>query len=371
VTRRDFKQAIAAAKVELGRVEMPAPVAHRVLRNVKRAGRRGGPGLALGGLALAGACAVALLSIVGRRPAPPAVVAGAAQLPDGFESVRTSPDLQLDVARAGSRIGVRSGSCTLRVTGWGQVTLQTGASFAPVEGGVELSRGEADFEVDKRAPGAGSTFVRVPQGTIEITGTRFRVSEGVDGGTVHLDEGAIRFHAPDGRTVALTPGQSLTWPLPPPPSAPPSEDAPPPGAPPAPGVSRTSSGASAVLARPTGKTPRPPARVAPEPAVQAAQEGAVDATAALVERIADLRAEGRYDELARELRTALARETRPLTRERLSFELGSVLSYHLTDRAAACAHWAAHRRAFPEGRYAQEISDVEASIRCTAEGSGP
>src|SRR5262249_8729875 len=110
----------------------------------------------------------------------------------------------------------------------------------------------------------------------------------------------------------------------------------------------------------------------PEARDEAAAPGApADATAALVERIAALRADGRYDELAGELRAALARETRPLTRERLSFELGSVLSYHLPDRAAACAHWTAHRRLFADGRYAQEVADVEKALRCAGEGGGP
>jgi transmembrane sensor len=345
MTRRDFKRAIAAAKTELGRIEMPTPAAARVLRNVKRRGR-GGPALALGGLALAGACA-AIFVVVGRGrhgapPMAPAVMA--ARLPAGFETVGGTPDLQLDVAGAGTTIAVRRGSCTLRVHAWGAVTLRAGAAFRPIDGGVELSRGEADFVVDKRPPGAAATFVRGPQGTIEITGTRFTVIQRSDGGTVRLDEGAIRFRAPDGRTVALVPGQSLSWPLPPAAS---------------PRVTKT------VRASMRATRAAPAFR-------QAERTAPVDPSEALVDRIAALRAERRYDEVTRELRAALVGEARPLTRERLSFELGSVLSYHLLDREAACAHWAGHRRAFAAGRYEQEVADIEKVLRCTPPaGGGP
>ena len=136
---------------------------------------------------------------------------------DGVETIARSSDLQLSVDARRAALQVERGSCTLRVRGWGTVALRAGSSLRQADGGLDLSRGAADFQVDKRAPGTGSTLVRIPQGSlIEITGTRFSVIQGERGGSVHLDEGAIRFHAPDGRTVALVPGQSLAWPLPPP-----------------------------------------------------------------------------------------------------------------------------------------------------------
>jgi transmembrane sensor len=328
-----------------------------VLRNVKRRGR-GGPALALGGLALAGVCAFAAFVLVGRgrHPAPattPAVAAG--RLLEGLETIAGTADLQLDVGGVGTSLVVRRGSCTLRVQMWGVVTLRAGAAFRPVDDGVELSRGEADFEVDKRAPDAPTTFVRGPQGAIEITGTRFTVVQRSDGGTVRLDEGAIRFHAPDGRTVGLIPGQSLSWPLPPAISPPPLPPQP---------ARRMAPVEKTVRISTLATGPAPASRDTGRPAP-------VDATAALVDRIAALRAAGRYDKLAGELRAALAGETRPLTGERLSFELGSVLSYHLLDRETACAHWAGHRRAFGAGRYALEIAEVEKDLRCEPPGGGP
>ncbi len=170
MTGRDFRGAIAAAKVELGRAEMPPHAARRVLRNVTRGRRR--PTLVLAGLALAGVCVGAVLLIAHGRPV--AGVVTAARLPDGFEVVGATSDLQLDGDGAGTSIGVRRGSCVLRVQGWGRVTLRAGASFRPVEGGVELSLGEADFEVDKRSPGSGSTFVRGPQGRSRSPGRASR-----------------------------------------------------------------------------------------------------------------------------------------------------------------------------------------------------
>src|SRR5205807_785325 len=96
----------------------------------------------------------------------------------------------------------------------GRVVVRAGSWLRRTSDGVELSVGAADFQVNKRAPGVGSTFVRGPQGAIEITGTRFSVVQGPDGGSVRLDEGGIRFHAPDGRVVSLAPGEALGWPLP-------------------------------------------------------------------------------------------------------------------------------------------------------------
>jgi transmembrane sensor len=203
---------------------------------------------------------------------------------------------------------------------------------------VELSLGAADFQVDKRASGAGSTFVHGPQGAIEIIGTRFSVVQGPDGGSVRLDEGGIRFHAPDGRVVTLAPGEALGWPLP--------------------------------ARQPTDKpAPRTPPSVAPRvasplPPLRPAQLG----DDAMLDRIASRRARGEYRELAADLAAAMERERRPLTRERLSFELGTVLSFHLDDVARACAHWATHLRTFGGGRYVEEVSDAQKVLGCNKGG---
>jgi hypothetical protein len=269
----------------------------------------------------------------------------AAALPDGFEVVAgVAPRWPVRAAGAGV-VAAGEGPAMLRVRSWGRVTLHAGARLRRAPDGVELLDGAADFEVDKRQAGAGTTFVHVAQAAVEITGTRFSIETSPGGGAVRLDEGAIRFHAPDGRTVALAPGQSLRWPLPP-------EDAPTPPRAPAPVAVRRDQAVRAAVG-----------------GAIAARAGDDDASAeAVVDRIAALRAAGRYGELADELRLATARARRPVTRERLSFELGEVLSFHLADGARACAHWADHLRAFPAGHYADEVSDARRILGCDTKG---
>jgi hypothetical protein len=114
----------------------------------------------------------------------------------------------------------------------------------------------------------------------------------------------------------------------------------------------------------------PAARAGVSEATAARAVGETGEAEALVDRIAELRAAGRYGELAGELRLATAHARRRLTRERLSFELGEVLSFHLPDGARACAHWADHLRAFPAGHYADEVSEARRILGCDTKGDG-
>jgi hypothetical protein len=351
MTKRDFKRAVFEARAELAKVAMPDAAAARVWRRIREPAPRvalGRIGLLLAAAAGAGALAAAAVHL---RRAP--VVA---ELPEGFEAVRLSADLKWQAAPEVARdvVAVRAGTATLRVRAWGRVTLGAGTRLRRVPDGVELLGGAADFEVDKRPAAAGSTNVRVAEGSIEITGTRFSVVEGPGGGAARLAEGAIRFHAPDGRTVTLAPGQSVTWPLPPE-----DEPAPPPSLSPSPPPSLSPSPLpSTAPAAPLAA--RGPAR----PRDEALEADAV------VDRIAALRAQGRYGALADELGAVLARTRRPLTRERLSFELGAVLSFHLPDGARACAHWDDHQRAYPAGHYAEEVAEARRILGCERKGDG-
>lgn len=341
---RDFKRAIGEARARLADVQMPPEVDARVRLVLRTGGRRRLPPLFLG--LVTGAAAAAGVVWLAARPAP-----GLA-LPEGFSAVDLSTDVRLDVSGAGKTIRIERGSCALKVRGWGRVTLHSGAVLRRAGGGLELTAGRADFQVDKRSSAQGPTFVRVPEATIEITGTRFSILERPDGGSVHLDEGAIRFRALDGRTVTLAPGQSLDWPLPP---APPAETRP--------EVVATPSAKRDVPAEPTLPRPRRAPPAPPRPAAAPDSSG-------IVERIAQLRADGDYAELARELAAALDAERRPLTRERLSFELGSVLTYHFSDRAKACAHWSGHLRDFPNGHYQEEATDARQRLGCDPKEKG-
>ena len=57
-------------------------------------------------------------------------------------------------------------------------------------------------------------------------------------------------------------------------------------------------------------------------------------------------------------------------RERLSFELGSILTYQLRARARACEHWARHVARFEGGRYEDEVQQAEATLGCGNDGGG-
>ena len=59
-----------------------------------------------------------------------------------------------------------------------------------------------------------------------------------------------------------------------------------------------------------------------------------------------------------------ASEPSTATRERLSFELGSLLTYQLHDVKRACAHWDAHRRAYGNGRYDAEVRAAAERLAC-------
>lgn len=151
--------------------------------------------------------------------------------------------------------------------------------------------------------------VNVCAGAIEVLGTSFTVVQRDAEGEVTLHQGAIRFRAADGREVAVAPGQTLIWPLP---SSPPAV-----------------SGADQVLAT-----------------------------------VALLRSRGRFGEAAGVLEDALLRPLPSATRERLSFELGSILTYQLRDRERACRHWARHRREAPGGRYERELDQALSGLGC-------
>jgi hypothetical protein len=85
----------------------------------------------------------------------------------------------------------------------------------------------------------------------------------------------------------------------------------------------------------------------------------------VVMRVAELRSRGLYAEAAAELGRALRAGYDGGAEERLSFELGSILTHHIGDRARACRHWTAHLRRHGGGRYSREIALAEATAGCS------
>lgn len=68
--------------------------------------------------------------------------------------------------------------------------------------------GSADFDVAKQA---GQPFkVQVPQGEINVVGTRFNVHSGSNQSIIHLYEGKVRLKNKSNQTVSLTAGQMAT-----------------------------------------------------------------------------------------------------------------------------------------------------------------
>jgi len=213
--------------------------------------------------------------------------------------------------------------------------------------GVRLIRGAARFTVRARRPAEGPARVLVSRGSIEVLGTRFTVIQRELDGEVTLHEGSIRFVTLTGTVVPLMPGQSHRWPEPEPapatrpvaPEAAPAAPSPPPSPPKEPGT------------RVGGERLRQGAPTVPDVGV-------------LLARVAELRDQRRYAEAARVLEHALRRPLDAVDAERLSYELGTILTDRLTDRTRACRHWDEHGRRFGRGRYAREVTTARVKLHC-------
>jgi transmembrane sensor len=212
--------------------------------------------------------------------------------------------------------------------------------------GVRLVRGRAEFSVTHRQPGAPPAVVLVSGGAFEVMGTRFTVEEQGRGGTVTLHEGAITFRRLSGEVVPVGLGQTLAWPVPEPvaPLAEPALREPAP----------SESGPSQPLVTPSPKVASP--RVAATPVRAPSAED-------VLRELEVLRGRHEFEQAARYLEEAMRRQ--PVsTRERLSFELGSLLTYQLKDAQRACSHWARHEQQFRRGHYAAAVQRARGTLSC-------
>jgi transmembrane sensor len=282
-----------------------------------------------------------------------AALRGPARLGE-LEVIRRSRDLEARVESG--LIQVERGAVTLADPTSG-ITIEAGdqAALRRDAGGVRVVRGRFDFVVAHRRTGAPPAIVFVSHGAIEVMGTAFTVVQGTAGGEVRLREGSIRFRGSGGAVVPLRPGESLSWPLPAP--------------------AASAGEAEMVPARP----PTTPERVAPPPeATRAASSPSRPASRSpsaaaprsaeeLLDHIEELRSRHQYAAAARALRDAIPTQP-PSTRERLSFELGSLLTHQLRDPARACAHWRWHQGQFDGGRYREEVARAERALGCGGTG---
>jgi transmembrane sensor len=261
----------------------------------------------------------------------------------GLELAQATPDLKAREDAAG--VEIQMGEAALVDAARGITLRNLGPLVVRREPlGVRLVRGRAEFSVKRRKPSAPPAVVLVSGGAIEVMGTRFTVEEREAGGAVTLHEGAILFRRLTGEVVQLRPGQTLGWPV-----AEPAEPALREPASPEPEPPQPLATSSPVVA-----SPRPPAAAAHAPSVEE-----------ILRELEVLRGRHEFEQAARHLEAAMRKQP-AATRERLSFELGSLLTYQLKDAQRACAHWARHERQFRRGRYAEAVQRARGTLSCQA-----
>jgi hypothetical protein len=238
------------------------------------------------------------------------------------------------------QVRCHSDRCALEVPGvQARLELAGRATVRRRRRDVELIRGKVTCEVKPVRTRGAPFVVYVSHGEIRVLGTRFTLWQDEGGGRVELHRGAIAFRSRDGREVTLRPGEELRWPLPPPV--------------PAPAVKVKAPGADAGRNRPAVRPKRKNRPIT------------VDEAESLLDQIGRLRSQGRFGEAVRRLRRSLPRVTDRVARERLSYELGTILTHHLRDAGAACRHWKRHLRAFGPRRYGVEINKLRQQLGCT------
>ncbi|QSQ28308.1 FecR domain-containing protein [Pyxidicoccus parkwayensis] len=251
----------------------------------------------------------------------------------GLELMQATADLK--VREDGAGVEIQVGEAALMDAARGITLRNLGPLVVHREAsGVRLVRGRAEFSVMHRKPGAAPTVVLVSGGAIEVMGTRFTVEERGAGGAVTLHEGAILFRRLTGEEVPVKVGQTLEWPV-----AEPAAPAPP---------------QPLVTANPVVASPQPPVAAARIPSVEE-----------ILRELEVLRGRHEYEQAARHLEVAMRKQP-AATRERLSFELGSLLTYQLMDAQRACAHWARHERQFRRGRYEEAVQRARGTLSCQA-----
>lgn len=199
-------------------------------------------------------------------------------------------------------------------------------------GRLRVLSGAVRFEVEPRDRAAPLT-IAVSGGVIEVVGTRFLVREDGARGDVELFEGRLRFIGADGAVWRIEPGERHAWGALIPPAAEP---------------------ATSPQAATPAKDPR-----RPNPGRRAAEAQEIS------RRVTAHRHRGAHAEAAHELEAALRAGGWPReTAEVWSYELGTLRSDELGDRAAACAHWRGHLRRFARGTYAPAVTAAMKRLEC-------
>lgn len=289
--------------------------------------------------AMAAACAVLLVlwRLLGSGPAP-VTLPGARETMGGFSVVRGTPRLHEE-----RQVRCHSEHCSLEVPG-ARLELANRATVRRRRRHVELISGRVTCEVKPRRRAVFQVYVS--HGVIRVLGTRFTLWQDESGGRVKLHRGAIAFRSRDGREVALRPGEELRWPLPPPVSGP------------------RPAATDEVRGRALDETGARRTHPSAAP-TRTRKKITVEQAESLLDQIGRLRSQGRFEEAVRRLRRSLPMVADRVARERLSYELGTILTHHLHDAAEACRHWRRHLRDFGPQRYGIEINKLRQQLGCT------
>ena len=417
MSQPDFADALRRVQGELAERELPASVDRRLAETLDGPRKPKQTGISWPLLVTAGAAvAVAVILFVAvddhRVGDPKHDVRHVA----GFRVTTARGDVQ---AEPGGVVTVTGDSAELVDEAHGTTITATGpARLARTKDGIRLHQGRVVFEVnavDRKKRDA--VRVIVSHGVIRVIGTRFTVVQRPASGEVALAHGRIEFVATDGRRVALSPGETLTWPLADVGGAHDTvgitdpEDASEEGGRP-PDVNDASpiaaeTGPREDTARPaddTSEEPAPDVRVArkktpkppktpktqkneprqpkpqppqehhdpqdpPDPPPKAPPPEVPETKptcklATVLKRVAALRSRGQHSKAAGEIREALKLDCGPGSRPRLSFELGSYLTYHHSNKQRACAFWKRHTARYGSGAYATEIRNAQKHLAC-------
>jgi transmembrane sensor len=326
MTKPDFVLSLRRANEALSRVEVSPNLYARIVAKAEERKERGFLRFTVPALMTAVALCGGFFAMSSLRRSVPHALRTSVSI-NGFDVTQGTLRTGTTTDPNGHRLQLDCQQCTLsdRETRT-ELVLKGPLTIERRQGSLRVIKGVVDVHVERRNHDEQAMRFIVSHGTIDVLGTRFRIDQGEAGGSVVLTEGAIRFRSDAGTEVTLAPGQSVTWPLPNPKPA-----------------------SSLVVHSKEPNAPSPPKKLS---------------ISERLESVEGLRSRGQWARAASEL-SALLHEPLPgTTRERLSYELGSIYTYQLVQPKRACAHWALHERTYPKGRYRAEIEGAERSLGC-------
>jgi hypothetical protein len=197
-------------------------------------------------------------------------------------------------------------------------------------GSIELGAGELLFDVAPRSD--RPLHVTFGEIDIEVVGTRFVVHHEGTQGWISMLEGHVRTRVGGGPAGDLRGGERLEWPGP---------------------------------AADRGPATAPASKRARPAKAAALDEGLAE----LLAEVADLRRRGAYREAVERLRAGDSRSWSRRARQLVSYEIGTLLERQLEDATQACAHWAEHRRRYPNGRHDAIVVRAMERLGCGEAGA--